>query len=208
MIASCGFAEGVHNGDLDDINGVFAMPPSTAGTITGRPMSWEEFWALPEELRAEYVDGLVYVNPPATFTHQEICLRLCNLVRAQFGERCVIALATGWRLPTKRRILRIPDLMLLADRPEGDVATGAIAVAVEVVSTNRRTDLVRKATEYLEAGAGQYWIVDPRDREIDIFTNASGGWDELAHLSDDAPAARFDVPPFGEFSLSLKDVLG
>lgn len=183
------------------------MPTSSTGTIAGRPMSWEQYWELPSELRAEYVDGLVFVNPPASFNHQKICLRLCNIVAAQFGERCVLASAVGWQLPTKRRILRIPDLMLLTAEPEGDIVTGPIPVAVEVVSTNRRNDLVMKAVEYLEAGVGQYWVVDPRDRAMSVYTHDADGWELLAELTDEAPSATFAVPPFGETTLSLNEIL-
>jgi Uma2 family endonuclease len=184
------------------------MAASMGGTITGEPMSWEDYWALPEELRAEYVDGLVYANPPATFNHQKICQRLRDAIVRQFGERCIVAVAVGWRLPTKRRILRIPDLMLLAAEPEGDVVTGPIPVAVEILSRNRTPDIVMKAREYLEAGAGQYWVVDPRDRAISVFAGSSGEWQQIGNLTDEAPSASFDVPPFGQISLVLQEILG
>ena len=62
-----------------------------------------------------------------------------------------------------------PDLIVLADVPPGDVVTTEPLVVVEVLSSNRSDDLVRKSTEYLAAGAGQYWIVDPRDRVMDVL---------------------------------------
>lgn len=185
------------------------MSASSAGTTTsGLHMSWEQYWDLPHELRAEYVDGLVYVNPPATFNHQQICLRIRDAAVTAFGDRCVDAFAVGWQLPTKRRILRIPDLMLLTAAPDGDVVTGSVPVAVEVVSTNRPSDLVLKATEYLEAGVGQYWIIDPRDREMDVFASSAEGWVEIARLADETPFVAFEVPPFGPIQLSLNDLLG
>lgn len=173
-----------------------------------RAMPWDEFWAIPEEFRAEYVDGVVYVNPPATYRHQKICLRLAQAATAAFGDRCVIAPATGWQLPTRRRILRIPDLMLLDREPEGDVVTGPIPVAIEVTSRNRARDVVLKAGEYLEAGAGQYWLVDPRNETITVFGRSDDGWRVVAEATGDTPDITFDVPPFGEVSLSLSAILG
>ena len=183
------------------------MPASSTGTVAGRPMSWEQYWELSSELRAEYVDGLVFVNPPASFNHQMICQRLRDAVLAQTGDDCVVAVAVGWQLPTKRRILRIPDLMLLAAAPEGDNVTGPIPVAVEVMSTNRRNDLVMKAVEYLEAGAGQYWVVDPRDCALSVFAHDPGGWELIAELTAEAPSATFVVAPFGKITLSLNEIL-
>jgi Uma2 family endonuclease len=119
----------------------------------------------------------------------------------------VVAVGVGWQLPGDRQRLRVPDLMVLADVPPGDVVTTAPLVVVEVLSTNRSDDLVRKSTEYLAAGVGQYWIVDPSDRVVDVFRHTASGWDLVARLSDDVSAATVPVPSYGAVQLSLHEVL-
>jgi hypothetical protein len=43
-----------------------------AATIPfGQPMSWEQFLEIPDDERAEYVDGKAFVSPPPGFAHQE-----------------------------------------------------------------------------------------------------------------------------------------
>jgi Uma2 family endonuclease len=187
--------------------GVCAVLDGSEVSVLGEPMSWEDFLELPEELRAEYSGGRAFVNPPAGFRHQQICLRLRDVLVAQLGASAVVAMAVGWRLPSDRPRLRIPDLMVLQAPPAGDLVTDAPTVVVEVVSTNRAHDYVRKVTEYLEAGAGQYWIVDPRDEVMDVFASSSDGWLEVAHLTRNRPDATFEVPPFGAVRLSLDDIL-
>ena len=81
-------------------------------------------------------------------------------------------------------------------------------MVIEVLSTNRTDDLVRKSTEYLGAGVRQYWIVDPRDRVLDVFELAASGWERIAQLSDDAPTATATIPSYGAIELSLECILG
>jgi Uma2 family endonuclease len=180
---------------------------AVAPSPVGRPMSWEQFLALPDEARAEYSDGKAYVPPPPTFAHQEVCQRLRDVIKTQLGPSVVVAVGVAWQLPGDRQRLRVPDLMVLADVPPGDVVTTAPLVVVEVLSSNRSDDLVRKSTEYLAAGVGQYWIVDHRDRVIDVFQHAASGWDLVARLSDDVPTAAVMVPSYGDVQLSLHEVL-
>ena len=179
--------------------------PAAAGV--GWPMTWREFLDLPDNLRAEYVDGKALVNPPPSYPHQTTCLRLRDLLVGRLGTQVIIALAVGWQVFQEARHLRIPDLMLLEAEPDGPVVTTPPPVVVEVLSTNRSEDLVRKSTEYLEAGVGQYWIVDPRDRVIDVYERGRAGWDHLAQLTDAEPETTF-VTPFGPVTLSLPEVLG
>ncbi|HZI98919.1 MAG TPA: Uma2 family endonuclease [Actinomycetales bacterium] len=172
-----------------------------------RRMTFEQFWELPDDLRAEYSDGEAIVNPPASIRHQQICHKLANVITEQLGDAAVVVIAGGWQLIAKRR-LRIPDVMVLAAQPAGLVATEPPVVVVEVLSTNRSSDLVRKAKEYLDAGAGQYWIVDPRDREVAVFGAAEGRWEQLAKLTDRRPEATVDVAPFGTVRLAIGQILG
>ena len=183
------------------------MEQAVASPPAGRPMSWDQYLALPDDARAEYSDGKAYVPPPPTFAHQEVCQRLRDVIKTQLGPSVVVAVGVGWQLPGDRQRLRVPDLMVLADVPLGDVVTTAPLVVVEVLSTNRSDDLVHKSTEYLAAGAGQYWIVDPRDRVVDVFRHTASGWDLVARLSDDVSAATVPVPSYGDVQLSLHEVL-
>jgi Uma2 family endonuclease len=187
------------------VDGGNSMSEARAFSPLGEPMSWDDYGKLPEELRAEYSDGRVFVNPPV-FRHQSICLKLARRLEDDLPD-AVVALAVGWRLVEQPPRLRIPDLVILAAPPDGDYLSSAPLVAIEVLSTNRSNDLVRKATEYLVAGAGQYWVVDPRDRVIECFANQEGsGWESLLRLGDDAPTGEVAVPPFGTVRLTLTEL--
>lgn len=182
-----------------------AQAPAESGL--GVPMAWRHFLELPDDLRAEYTDGKVLVNPPPSFAHQKACLSLRDLLVAQLGSRAVVAVAVGWRLSAHTERLRIPDLMVLPAEPAGPMVTEPPPVVVEVLSSNRGEDLVRKSTEYLEAGVGQYWVVDPRDRVLDVYARSDSGWDHLAQLTDTDPAATI-ATPFGPVALVLAEILG
>jgi Uma2 family endonuclease len=51
------------------------------------------------------------------------------------------------------------------------------AVVVEVLSKgSRRRDLVEKRDEYLRAGVLEYWVIDPKRREMIVHSRAGDTW--------------------------------
>jgi Uma2 family endonuclease len=186
------------------------MVVTTTADIAGHPMSWDAFLALPDGDRVEFTQGRAVVSPPPTFAHQEICLRLRDALRAGLGTDTIVAVATGW-VDAAEQWTRIPDLMVLGRAPaDGAVVTEPPLVVVEVLSSNRRSDLVVKAVEYHREGAGQYWVVDPRDQTIDVFVRAPAAWHRLHRMTVETPTAEVSV---GEgvgvrrFTLRLPDIL-
>ncbi len=175
--------------------------------VVGIEMEWDDFLQLPNDLRAEYVDGRVFMTPPPTYGHQKICMLLRDLLTSQLKPPATVAVGVGWLLPGAVRRVRIPDVMVLDGEPADDVVKTVPHIVVEVLSTNRSDDLVRKSTEYLDAGAGQYWIVDPRDRAMDVFSRVPDGWEQLARLTEDRPHAVVTLPGSGDIELSLFAIL-
>lgn len=175
--------------------------------IAERRATFREYLDLPGELHAEFVNGVVVVSPPPSYAHQRACLRLRDLLVTDL-PRAAVAVAVGWRLHPDREDVRIPDVCVLTREPETELLTDPPAVVIEVLSTNRSDDLVRKSTEYLEAGAGQYWVVDPRDRVLDAYRNTPTGWEVLTRLTDDAPEDVIEVPGLGRVHADLRRVLG
>jgi len=168
-------------------------------------MSWEEFLDLPEWPRAEWVDGeVVLLVAPPVFDHGIVQTQLSVLLTTLFPEKYVVP-EVFLVLPRNR--VRLPDLMLVDERPpDGWVRTAPLLV-VEVLSPSTRSeDTVRKSMEYAAGGAGQYWVVDPELRAMDLWLNVDGEWDLLARLDDRQPTATVQLAGV-DVPLDLRTVL-
>ena len=93
-------------------------------------------------------------------------------------------------LSLERRILLSPDLAIVL---RGSPATvndrmveGAPDTVVEILSTDRSRDLVRKRQLYAEAGVKEYWIFDPRSDTTTLLDLRGGEYVERAVLDANA----------------------
>jgi Uma2 family endonuclease len=146
--------------------------------------SWSvaDYLGLETQLLVEYTDGFVRVLPMPNLLHQWIVRFLYQVLSAYtmregLGEVFFAPLPVQLT-PTK---YREPDLLFL--RPERiqnmrGQPTGADLV-VEVVSEgddNRRRDYEEKRIDYADAGIAEYWIVDPQQQTITVYTLESSGY--------------------------------
>ena len=169
-----------------------------------RPMSYDEYQRLPERMRAEWVDGEVIVSPSPTFRHQQAARRLANLLERSLPDLVVVEAVTVVLAPKLRE--RIPDVVVVTEEPSG-VVTETPLIAVEVTSPgNRSEDTVRKSTEYLAAGVGQYWLADPVERTLDVFELGPDGWVVVARVDRDTPEATVLVRTHGTVALGLAEL--
>ena len=167
---------------------------ATKPITTGTRLTIEEFLDLPDtELREkmELDDGELYIMPRPRPVHQFLLMRLYMFIAtyidgfaeppAQVHTDMVTILS-----PSSRRVL-VPDLaVMLADRPYRMVR-GYFEVipniVVEVLSSDRRRDLVRKRQLYAEAGVREYWIVDPRNDSVTLLELRDSEYAERAELT-------------------------
>lgn len=168
-------------------------------------MSYDEWLAMSDESRSEWVDGEVLLMPPVSGPHSEANFALMTaLARDLTGLH--LYCDVGLRLPHDR--VRAPDVMALTRRVTDGFAEEVPTLVIEILSPETRgQDLVAKTSEYLAFGLGQYWIVDPRDRTLDAFTHDGDRWRLLLHLDDEQPTGSMAVGEHGTVDLDLREIL-
>lgn len=169
-------------------------------------MSYEEYLDLPEDVRAEYVDGEVVVTPPPRLSHQKAEMRLGVTLSNAFPGLTVVGEAGLSTAPTRKRV---PDLMIFA-AADGDqvFAEETPLVVVEILSpSTRNEDLFRKTVEYEKAGVGQYWILDREAGTLTVLARGGDGWEVALELDAASPRGSVAVGEHGEVTLDLEQLL-
>lgn len=142
-----------------------------------RTYTEEDYYNLPEDVRAELIDGQIYYMSAPSRIHQEILMFLsktianyldikngaCKVYPAPFAVKLF---ADNDKTVVEPDISVICDPNKLTDRG----CTGAPNWIIEIVSPSTAShDYIRKLNLYAEAGVGEYWIIDPRNENILVY---------------------------------------
>ena len=151
-----------------------------------------------ESVRAEIIDGEMYLMSPPSRIHQKISMSLATQLHNYLqGKTCeVYAAPFGVRLfekeadaPEDVDTLVEPDICVVCDPGKLDEhgCKGTPDLVIEILSpSTQRHDRIIKFNLYQQAGVREYWIVDPRNKEVQSFVLVSGRYEarEFASAQD------------------------
>ena len=165
-------------------------------------LTYDDYVLIPDDgLRHEIIDGEHYVNPAPNVRHQRILLRMVRAV-AEFvdqhdlGEVFISPIDVVF---SKHNVVQ-PDLLFVRKENTGEVQGAFVKVTpdlvVEVLSTNRKHDEVRKLKLYDTFNVTEYWIVDPEDNVVKMYRRREGGLTLVETIDDDGTIASRLLPRF------------
>ena len=133
----------------------------------------EDYRALPEDVRAELIDGVLIFLEAPTFTHQELVTELLlefgNFVRKNKGTCRVVPSPLDVQLDCDDRTMVQPDIAVICRKEHitRKGVYGAPDLCIEVISeSTRKLDYGVKMNKYMEAGVREYWIVDLKREKV------------------------------------------
>lgn len=141
----------------------------------------DDYYNLPESVRAELIDGQFYLMAAPGRLHQRISSELYttinNYIKSNKGKCEAYYAPFAVKLFDDRKNIVEPDISVICDRDKltDKGCTGAPDWIIEIVSPgNPGHDYVKKLNLYMDAGVREYWIVDPQMRRILVYLFGEG----------------------------------
>ncbi len=139
----------------------------------------DDYAKLPEDLRAELIDGELVMSPSPDPAHQTLVLRLVRALDRHLGPSsdCRLLFAPCDVLLDKHNVLQ-PDVLVLPEGTQAAPRPWKIPLPVfviEVISPSTETrDRGVKLERYRARGVQEAWIVDQDEKTIDVLDLAAG----------------------------------
>ena len=178
------------------------LPKSNTYTI-------DDIYALPEGQRAELIDGQIYDMAPPSPMHQELVMELSATLRDYIkknGGPCKVYPAPfAIFLNEDDRNYVEPDISVICDSSKVDNRgyQGAPDFIIEIVSpSSQRMDYLTKLFKYRTADVREYWIVNPLQRTVQVYS-FEGTEDSTQYSFDD----EITVTIYGDLKICVADLL-
>ncbi len=146
---------------------ILALQPET--------INLTQYEALPEDIRVEVFDGVIYNMTSPSQMHQSILLELSTLLNTYIKRKrgdCKVFIAPFDVLLSDNPLTIVqPDIMIVCDKNKLDEkrCNGAPDFIIEIVSPNNPSDdYIRKLYYYKNTGIREYWIIDLRRKTVTI----------------------------------------
>jgi Uma2 family endonuclease len=165
------------------------------GTFTYRDY---KTWELKPGERFELIDGIAYAMSAPNTAHQLLVIALGAEIHTFLkGKPCkVIASPFDVRLfyeedESDDTVVQ-PDLVVICDPEKLGVegCRGAPDVAIEILSpSNTAIEMERKLILYQDAEVKEYWVVDPKNKNIRVYSLKDGEYSmRRYHAQDTSPS--------------------
>ena len=135
----------------------------------------EDYYNLPDDQRAELIDGVLYnMSSPTTYHQLVIAQIVYQFMKCVEGhEECEVFFSPlDVQLDMDNKTMVQPDIIVLCDRSKMTerCVYGAPDFVLEVLSpSTEKKDKIIKLHKYLNAGCREYWIVDPDEETVTVY---------------------------------------
>lgn len=137
----------------------------------------EDYYNLPENVRAELIEGQFYYMAAPSRVHQEILgfifNTIFNHINFQKGPCKVYPAPFAVKLfGDDNKTVVEPDISVICDPTKltDRGCTGAPDWITEIVSPGSSShDYIRKLNLYADAGVKEYWIINPMNHSIYVY---------------------------------------
>lgn len=136
----------------------------------------KDYWNLPEDKRAELINGQLLMMSPPNRIHQKLVHQFSRVIGNYINIKrrdCEIYPAPfAVNLTADDKTWVEPDISIICDKNKLTErgCEGAPDFIIEIVSTgSRKQDYLTKMVLYSESGVREYWIVDPEKERTTIY---------------------------------------
>ena len=136
----------------------------------------EDYYEIPDDIRVELIDGVLYAMNSPTSIHQLIAGylygKLLNHVIERKGSCIPMISPIDVQLDCDEKTMVQPDVIIVCDRDKviNRCVYGAPDFVIEVLSqSTKKKDSVTKLNKYMNAGVQEYWMIDPKRKVVLIY---------------------------------------
>ena len=169
----------------------------------------EDYFSLPEEKRAELIDGVLYDMASPSVIHQLIAGQIfvqLNVFLRKKKASCVPCIApVDVQLDCDDRTMVQPDVLVVCDKEKIQKSGifGAPDFVAEILSkATRRKDMVVKLAKYAQAGVREYWLIDPDKQNVLVYDLKNMEFPSIYGFDAEIPVTIFG----GECKVNMRDI--
>jgi Uma2 family endonuclease len=147
--------------------------------------TYHEYKHWPEDFRCEIIDGQIFMMAAPTALHQGLLVEIvamfhnflddkpCRAYVAPYDVRLLAAIGDDYDGNEDDDTVVQPDMVVVCDEKKRfrEGCHGAPDLVLEILSpSTRMKDLTLKKRRYREAGVREYWVLDPDNHSLRVYT--------------------------------------